>query len=51
MTAAAAIALITGRFHGRDAWGSPAAAQAAPNKGSAAGGRDAIISLAKFEER
>jgi len=45
------MALITGRVHDRDAWGSPAAAHAAPNTGSAAGGRDAIISLAKFEER
>src|SRR5207249_1165977 len=49
MMAATARPLTRGRFHGRDGLGSPTAAHAAPNKGSAAGIRDALSCLANWQ--
>src|SRR5947199_2273145 len=46
MTAPAATPLRTGRLHGRAGRGTPTAAHAVPNKGSAEGARDTLRSLA-----
>src|SRR5256885_7656340 len=46
MIAATATTLTRGRVHGRVGRGSPMAAHAAPNKGSAAGAVDTLSSLA-----
>src|SRR2546423_353341 len=46
ITAPAATPLRTGRLHGRAGRGTPTAAHAAPNKGSAVGARDTLRSLA-----
>src|SRR5260370_27679731 len=49
MMAATATALTSGRFHGRLGRGVPAAAQAAPNKGSPTGAGVALSSLANYQ--
>src|SRR5207253_5824027 len=50
MIAATAIPLTRGRVHGRVGRGSPIAAHAAPNRGSAAGAGDMLISLANSQK-
>src|SRR5947209_7437884 len=50
MIAATAIPLTRGRVHGRGGRGSPIAAHAAPNRGSAAGAGDMLISLANSQK-
>src|SRR5712691_13113698 len=50
MIAATATPLTRGRVHGRVGRGSPIAAHAAPNKGSAAGTGDMLSSLANSQK-